>query len=713
MSNTARPFRVGLVGTGYIADFHARAIAAAGVELAAVCDANAASAKSFAASSGAQAAYDSLDAMLAAQRLDAVHVLTPPDTHHALAQAALRAGVHVFVEKPICASREDADSLLATASERGLRIGVNHNFLYSAAYRRMRDAIRHGTLGPLDHVAVSHFFELAQIHHGPYDSWMLRNPGHPMLEIGPHLFAFVLDLVGVPEDLSVAVGRRLTLPGGGVVFRRWRIRATVGRTAVDINVDLAPGFAQRTLAVRGLTGTAIADLDANTCAIDRRTPLAVDLDRYRRSRSIASAMSRQARSTLSDYLFSRLKLRRRGNPYQASILDSVAAFYTALRADKPLDRRIDPAFGRDVVTWCERTIEAAGLRDVPAVGRRPRPAAVVRPTVLVLGGSGFIGRELIRQLVARGYGVRAMIRGSSVPLDEIGGESLGIVRGDARNAHDIASALDGIEYVYDLATSAGKTWSDYLRNVVEPARLVGEACLAAGVKRLIYTGTIDSFYAGAHAGTINDSTPLDPKIHRRNYYARAKAAAEALLRTMQRERALPLVVFRPGIVIGAGGNAFHWGVGRFTESVCEVWGEGENPLPLVLVSDVADALVRGIEKPGIEGRSYNLVDAPLLSAREYLRELEKQAGIRLTVLHRPIWRFYATDMAKWLVKVAVGHPDKNRVPSYRDWESRTQKAVFDCRRAREELGWSPAGDRRRMVEEGIGGALAAWLESVR
>jgi nucleoside-diphosphate-sugar epimerase len=72
-----------------------------------------------------------------------------------------------------------------------------------------------------------------------------------------------------------------------------------------------------------------------------------------------------------------------------------------------------------------------------------------------------------------------------------------------------------------------------------------------------------------------------------------------------------------------------------------------------------------------------------------------------------------SDLAKWAVKVAVGHPDRSRMPSYRDWESRTQQALFDCALARDQLGWAPASDRQRMIDEGIGGSLQSWLEAFR
>jgi len=708
-----RPIRVGIVGTGYIADFHARAIRQVeGVELVSVCDVNLQNARSFAAEWGVPAAFESLDAMLENQQLNCLHLLVPPDRHYSLAKTALESGVHVFIEKPMCTSVEQADDLIAVAHEKGVRLGVNHNMLYAGAYQRLRQIVRSGILGPLDHASFNHFLELGQIRFGPFDSWMFRAPGNVFLEIGPHLLSALLDLVGTPDEIVAVADRSVALPGGAQVYRRWRVHTTVARTAVDININLGPGFSQRTISLRGLLGSALVDLDANTCTVDRRTPLGLDLDRFRRSQSLAHQLRSQAWGTLGDYALSKLKLRRRGNPYQITILDSVAAFYHGLHSDE-LDSRIAASRGRDVVQVCSRIIERAGIKSNtwPPQDRR---TGAVHPNVLVFGASGFIGRELVGQLLAANYSVRAVVRNSGAVLDEIAHDRLEVVRADIRNEADLNQIMDGMEFVYHLARNNAKTWDEYLRREVEPTRLVAEACLAAGVKRLVYTGTIDSYYAGAKAGTITEQTPLDGDIERRNYYARAKAAAEAILMEMHQTKGLPAVIFRPGIVIGRGGNPFHWGVGMWvSEGVCQVWGEGTNKLPLVLVADVAAALVRGIQVGGIEGRSYNLVDLPLLSARDYLSELQRRAAMTLNVSYRPIWRFYATDLIKWLVKLAVHHPDRRRVPAYFDWESRTQKARFDCTRARVELGWAPASDRHRMISEGIGGSLQSWLEATQ
>lgn len=707
----AASVRVGIVGTGYIADFHAKAIDALdGVELVAVADANLTVAQAFGAAWNVPA-YASLDAMVEGERLDAIHLLTPPDLHYPIAVQAFAAGLDVLVEKPMCVSSDEAARLRQQAEAADRLLCVNHSMIYGESYVRLRDHVRAGDIGPVDYLSFNHFAELGFIRSGPFGNWMLREPGNVFLEIGSHPVSGMIDLVGSPERLVATADRDVILPGGARAYRRWRMQATAGRTAVDINLDLGPGFPQRTVTARGALGTVIADLDADTCVLDRRTDRGLDFDRYDRSLRHAAQLKRQARHTLADYILTKAKVRKRGNPYEKSIFDSVKSFYAGRRSPDLEDSRISVGSGQAVVDTCRRVIESADVKN----GERSAPAQAtsdVKPTVLVIGGTGFIGKRLISQLVAKGYGVRAAGRSISPVLLELGQGRLENMRMDMRSPDDLKRALDGIDVVYHLATSDAKLWPDYLEREVEPSRAIGEACLAAGVKRLIYTGTIDSYYAGKHAGSITEETPLDPKIERRNYYARAKAASERLLMNMHRERGLPVVIARPGIVIGKGGNPFHWGVGTWrSEGVCEVWGDGHNPLPLVLVDDVAAGLVRAMEVPDIEGRSYNLVDAGLMSARDYLDTLQKLAGMRIDISYRSISSFYLEDMSKWTVKVAVGHPDASRRPSYRDWESRTQKATFDCSRTRAELSWSPASDVDILARDGIGGSLESWLSA--
>src|SRR5207302_802546 len=165
---------------------------------------------------------------------------------------------------------------------------------------------------------------------------------------------------------------------------------------------------------------------------------------------------------------------------------------------------------------------------------------------------------------------------------------------------------------------------------------------------------------------------------RRKPYSRAKAEAERRLMELYAERGLPVVILRPGIVVGVGSSPFHWGVAWWPgPAVCRLWGRGENPLPLVLVDDVARALARAAEVEGIEGESFNLVAETDITARDYVAALASATETWIDVRPRTALRYYLTDLAKHLVKVLVRHPGR-RLPSYRDWAARGQYARFDC-----------------------------------
>ena len=364
---------------------------------------------------------------------------------------------------------------------------------------------------------------------------------------------------------------------------------------------------------------------------------------------------------------------------------------------------MSPELGRDVVALCAEIGRRAPSRRGPTPMPMPTSnGSARRPEVLVLGATGFIGRELARQLVAAGRPIRVLVRNPGRLPTDLAGPMVEVARGDAADPEAVGAALEGIDAVYHLARAGdAKTWDDFLRRDVRVTERLAEACLERGVRRLIYTGTIDSYYAGAGAGTITEATPTDPRIAGRNPYARAKAASEAILMALHRERGLPVVILRPGVVVGRGGSPLHWGVGMWAhDSVCRTWGPGTAGLPLVLVEDVAAALVRALEVEGIEGESFNLVGPQVVSAREYLAELERHAGLELQKRATPPWRFYAAGLARWAVKQAVRHPDR-RLASYRDWESRTHRARYDCSRAERVLGWSPARDRDEIIRRGI------------
>jgi predicted dehydrogenase len=123
--------RIGVIGAGHFGRFHALKLAgAARARLSGIHDSDPARAAAIAAETGAPALQ--LDALLAAS--DAVVIAAPAAAHHALASAALTAGCHVLVEKPIAATLAEADALAALAASTGRVLQVGHLERFSAAH---------------------------------------------------------------------------------------------------------------------------------------------------------------------------------------------------------------------------------------------------------------------------------------------------------------------------------------------------------------------------------------------------------------------------------------------------------------------------------------------------------------------------------------------------------------------------------------------------
>jgi nucleoside-diphosphate-sugar epimerase/predicted dehydrogenase len=700
--------KVGLLGAGYILDPHAKALAAIpAVSLHAVCDVSRGRAASAAARFTIPHVLGSIEEM-AASECDVVHVLLPPALHVAAALTLVEAGKSVFLEKPMGLGSDDCDVLRARAAEKRVAVGVNHNFLFMPGYESLRACVKSGELGRIDHIAINWHFALPALQFGPFDSWMLAAPANIIFELGPHLAAFIVDLIGTPDIAFAAKDNPIALPAGPTFFRQWTALGHTGAATALMSMSLTAGQADRILRVRGRGGSAQLDFGRDIGWHDFTVSDNPIFDSHSTAESAGREMRRQATGDRMRRLKAALTKRPNANPFEESIFRSISAFYSG--GVLQVDPRHEAQFGGKVIRVCEAIVAKADAGPPSRNGVSvPMPSAHMTPTVLVVGGTGFIGRRLVRMLVERGLGVRVLTRNSTAAAIELNGLPIELFAGSHGDSVCAKQALEGISTVYHLAKCEGKRWQDYLEGDIAPTRVLAEAALGAGVERFIYTGTISSYASGNRSDTIDNLTPTDPAIARRNHYARSKAACEALLQTMQRDRGLRLVILRPGIVIGPGTTPAHLGAGRFmSETRVDYWGDGMTPLPLVLVDDVADALVRAMDAPGIEGQTLLVTGPPLMTARDYVSAVAVYMGARIDARPRSAWRNWMDDMIKEIAKNAVRHPNR-RWPSLHDWKCNSHSARYDCRMTEQALGWQPVADRQTLEARGIADAVKWFM----
>jgi nucleoside-diphosphate-sugar epimerase/predicted dehydrogenase len=704
--------RVALLGAGYISKFHVEAVRAVNnAELVAICDLGLAKAEALAKAYGVPKTYASLDTMLAEEKLDAVHVLLPPQIHGPSITRILEAGVDVLAEKPLTATSAESKQLADKARELGRKLGVSHNFLYSPNYEQFYDDFKQGRFGRVDQIDIVWNKPLGQLMAPTLGGWLFARPENVLFEVGPHSFGHLAHLLGGIDDLTVTPKDRIELPRGGEFYRRWEVLGWKDGTSVRLRFAFIDGFTQHYIQVRGTAAIATIDFERGTYVRTEHTAQVLDVDRYAADLRNAASSVVQASETLGRFVLAKMGMVKEGAPFQRSITRCVRSFYASREGGK-LDERVSPELGTLAVELAERVAAAAKLggeskkkkggnsKEV-VVSPPPQVASGVPETVLVLGGTGFIGQALVKKLREAGYGVRMIARNPDSVSAEIKQLGVSVVRGDLADTHSIEDALGGIKQVYHLARGTGETWDDYLKTDVEPTRRLAELCLAKGVERLYYTSSIAIYYAGKRAGTITEATPPHDAVLRLNIYPRAKVEIEKLLLELHRSKGLGAVIFRPGIVLGPGGNPLHWGIAGWPfNSVPRLYGDGNSPLPIVLVDDCADAMVRAQSVPGIEGESFNIIGEPVITAQQYLDELERAAGVKFNRVPTSSTRYFVEDIGKYVIK-AIGRDPAAKIPSFFNSDSRSCAARFDATRARQRLGWVPTTDREKVIHEGI------------
>lgn len=242
--------------------------------------------------------------------------------------------------------------------------------------------------------------------------------------------------------------------------------------------------------------------------------------------------------------------------------------------------------------------------------------------IVVFGGSGFIGRYVVKQLARKGYRVRVPMRRPHLGQElrvfgDVG--QIQLMQANVRYPDSLAAALDGADGVVNLVGvlhDQGRQGFQAMH--VDAAAAIADAAKAAGVTKLVHVSSI-----GADQGA-------------RANYARSKAKGEAAVR----QRVPSATILRPSIVFGAEDNFFN----RFADMAKFSWflpliGGGKTKFQPVHVQDVADSVAAAIARTDTAGRTYELGGPKIYTFRQLLDFV--QATINRKRIYLPLPGFIA------------------------------------------------------------------------
>jgi predicted dehydrogenase len=190
--------RIGVIGYGYwgpniVRNFHAHESS----EVVLVCDQSAKCLERLKKAHPSMPFTTDANEVITSPNIDVVAVVTPVCTHFDLAKAALENGKHIFVEKPFTCSVVQAEKLIELADRKGLKIMVDHTFLFTGAVKKIRQLVDDGALGDL------YYYDSLRVNLG-----LFQHDVNVIWDLAPHDLSIMDYLIQAKPEAVVATGER-------------------------------------------------------------------------------------------------------------------------------------------------------------------------------------------------------------------------------------------------------------------------------------------------------------------------------------------------------------------------------------------------------------------------------------------------------------------------------------------------------------------------
>jgi nucleoside-diphosphate-sugar epimerase len=308
---------------------------------------------------------------------------------------------------------------------------------------------------------------------------------------------------------------------------------------------------------------------------------------------------------------------------------------------------------------------------------------VFRGLQLVTGGSGYLGSDLVRRLVARGAKVRVfdLVDADDRPTD------VEFQQGDIRDAAAVARACDGIDAIYHNVAQVPLVRDRAMLQSVNThgTELLLEAALAAGVRKVVHTSS-SAVYGVPAQLPVTEATPPTPA----EAYGQAKYAAEGICAEFAK-RGLDVSIIRPRTIVGSGRLGifqilFEW---ISQGSNVPVLGRGDNVYQFVHAADLAEACMLAARRAG--PAEYNCGAGRFGTMREVLENLCEHAGTGSKVKSVPM----RPAVAGMKLTSALG---LSPLSGYH-WLMYGRSMYFDNAKAESELNWTPRFSNDEMFIE--------------
>ena len=296
--------------------------------------------------------------------------------------------------------------------------------------------------------------------------------------------------------------------------------------------------------------------------------------------------------------------------------------------------------------------------------------------ILVTGGSGYIGRYIVKELEENGYEVGILSR-----------KEKNAVKGDVRNINSLIKAFRGYDAVFHnaaLAMDWGKKKEFYETNV-EGTKNVAKACLENGIERIVYTSSAGGYGFPNSMEPIKENAPKKPL----NAYQKSKWMGEQVLKKFD----LKVSIIRPPLVLGGNGKATQILISSIKNGTFSYIGDGNNFITIVHPADVAKGARLAFEKDK-KGEAFNIASFSC-RIKEMVEKIASKLGVKVEkhVSYHAAY-FYAM-LSEFFGSIKGREPAITRFRV----KSLATNRIISFEKAKKKLGYKPSYNLEKLIDD--------------
>ncbi|MHA1988439.1 MAG: NAD-dependent epimerase/dehydratase family protein [Promethearchaeota archaeon] len=552
--------------------------------------------------------------LLKSKSPDIVHIVTPPETHYELTKLAINNSAHVFVEKPFVQEHKEAENLFDLAGTKNVNLCAGHQLLFQRAVKSAGKFI--DNIGEIVHIDSYFSFRMVRRSISRVDQ---------LIDILPHPVYVLLHLLGINLEKHHYKNLELLISDTDVSGEVRALFKYYGRTAF-MNISLNCRPVDSYLKVIGTHGTVYLDF-VRDIVIDQIGPgadaISAIIQPYKHS--IQSVI--RSSGSFINMAFHKVKT-------YPGLYELISEFYqnVLINNGSPITSESIKACVKVCEQISENLLEKHSLFENEAkqklleLSKNYIKIDDQKGIILVTGGTGFLGQEVVKTLRNRGYRIRVICR--NLPDYSRRVPDVEYVKADlAEELSD--NFFTQISLVIHCAAETSGGFEEHERNSIFATKNLIAHSKKAGIKKFIYISSIAVLKPGQFLGKpLHENSSVDYNNMNRGPYVWGKAMAEEVVNESIRNNGIQFKILRPGPLVAYNDFDPPGRLGRSVGARFIVMGSKESRISVCDVSQAAELIQYVVDNFESTPPIINLIEPSSSKRKDLIKRLvDKSPGI--------------------------------------------------------------------------------------